>query len=210
MPHRGKLPPDVLVRFLIAIALAALAGCSKPPKIAALAPDAVVLAFGDSLTFGTGASEEESYPAQLGRLIGRKVARAGVPGEVSADGLKRLPATLDEHEPQLLILCHGGNDFLRRLSQQQVKANVRAMIQLAKSRGIEVMLIGTPEPGFSVTPPAFYAEIAGEFRIPYQEDVIGKILRDASLKSDPIHPNARGYRMIAEQVAALLKKSGAL
>jgi len=169
-----------------------------------------VLAFGDSLTFGTGASEEESYPAQLSRLIGRRVARAGVPGEVSADGLKRLPGALDEHEPRLLVLCHGGNDFLRRLSKQQVAANVRAMIQLAKSRGIEVVLIGTPEPGFAVTPPGFYAEIAREFRIPYEEDVIGKILRDASLKSDPIHPNARGYRKIAEELAVLLKRSGAL
>jgi len=209
MAHRGE-SADVLVRLVFALALAALAGCGKPPKIPALAPDAVVLAFGDSLTFGTGASEEESYPAQLERLIGRKVARAGVPGEVSADGLKRLPGVLDEYEPRLLVLCHGGNDFLRRLSKQQVASNVRAMIQLARSRGIAVVLIGTPEPGFTVTPPAFYAEIAREFGIPYEEGVIGQILRDASLKSDPIHPNARGYRMLAEQIAVLLKKSGAL
>lgn len=210
MAYRRKTPADVFVRILVALAIAALAGCSKPPKLPALAPDAVVLAFGDSLTFGTGANEDESYPAQLARMIGRKVARAGVPGEVSAEGLKRLPAALDEHEPRLLILCHGGNDFLRRLAQQQVASNVRAMIQLARSRGIDVVLIGTPEPGFRVTPPSFYADIAGELRVPYEKDVIGKILRDASLKSDPIHPNARGYRIFAEQVAALLKKSGAL
>ena len=210
MGHRRNPLADVLVRFVVAIAIAALAGCSKPPKIAALAPDAVVLAFGDSLTFGTGANEDESYPAHLARLIGRKVASAGVPGEVSGEGLKRLPAVLDEHEPRLLILCHGGNDFLRRLSKQQVASNVRSMIQLAKSRGIDVLLIGTPEPGFGVTPPGFYADIARELGIPYEEDVIGRILRDSSLKSDPIHPNARGYRMLAEQVAVLLKKSGAL
>jgi lysophospholipase L1-like esterase len=210
MADRRNRRADVLVRFFLAIAIAALAGCGKSPRIPALAPDAVVLAFGDSLTFGTGASEDESYPAQLARLIGRTVARAGVPGEVSADGLKRLPAALDEHAPHLLVLCHGGNDFLRRLSKQQIASNVRAMIQLAKSRGIDVVLIGTPEPGLSVTPPGFYAEIAGEFRIPYEESVIGTILRDASLKSDPIHPNARGYRKLAEQVAELLRKSGAL
>jgi lysophospholipase L1-like esterase len=110
----------------------------------------------------------------------------------------------------VLVLCHGGNDFLRRLSKQQVAANVRGMIRLAKSRGIEVVLIGTPEPGFAVTAPEFYAEIAKEFGIPYEDGVIGKILRDTSLKSDPIHPNARGYRLMAERVAELLKKSGAL
>jgi len=210
MAHRSHLQPDLFVRFLLLVALAALASCGKPPKLPALAPDAVVLAFGDSLTYGTGASEDESYPAQLAHMIGRKVARAGVPGEVSADGLKRLPDALDEHEPRLLLLCHGGNDFLRRFSKQQVAANVRAMIGLARARGIAVVLIGTPEPGLAVSPPEFYSEIAREFGIPYESGVIGKILRDASLKSDPIHPNARGYRLIAERVAEVLKISGAL
>jgi len=195
---------------LAASLLLILSGCSQEAKLPQLAADAVVLAFGDSLTYGTGASEEESYPAQLARLIGRTVMRAGVPGEVSAEGLARLPETLDEHQPKLLILCHGGNDFLRRLPKQQTSANVRAMIRLAKSRGIDVVLIGTPEPGFTVTPPDFYAEIAGEFRMPYEDTVVGKILRDSSLKSDAIHPNARGYRLLADRVAELLKKAGAV
>ena len=192
-----------------ALLLLLLSGCSQQAKLQQLAADAVVLAFGDSLTYGTGANENESYPAQLARLIGRTVMRAGVPGEVSAEGLARLPEALDEHQPKLLILCHGGNDFLRRLPKQQAAANVRAMIRLATSRGIEVVLIGTPELGLTVTPPEFYAEIAREFRIPYEDSIVGKILRDASLKSDAIHPNARGYRLIAERVAELLKKAGA-
>jgi len=210
MTHRRPLFPWLVLRYLLALAFLAIAGCGKQARLQPLAPDAVVLAFGDSLTYGTGADERDSYPAQLALLLGRKVARAGVPGEVSSDGLARLPEALDEHQPVLLVLCHGGNDFLRRLSKEQVAANLRAMIRLAKSRGIEVVLIGTPEPGFAVTAPEFYAEIAREFRIPYEDGVIGKILRDASLKSDPIHPNARGYRLIAERVAELLKKSGAL
>jgi len=194
----------------LALVAVAAAGCGRQPRLSALAPDAVVLAFGDSLTFGTGAGEQESYPAQLARLIGRTVMRAGVPGEVSADGLARLPEALDEHQPKLLILCHGGNDFLRRLPKQQAAANVRAMIRLATSRGIEVVLIGTPELGLTVTPPEFYAEVADEFRIPYEDGIVGKILRDASLKSDAIHPNARGYRLLAERVAELLRKAGAI
>lgn len=192
------------------LALCLAAGCGKQAKLPPLAPDALVLAFGDSLTYGTGANEDESYPSQLARLIGRKVVRAGIPGEVSADGLARLSEALDEHQPRLLVLCHGGNDFLRRLSKQQVASNIRAMIRLAKSRDIEVVLIGTPEPGFTVTAPEFYGEIAKEFRIPYDDAIIGKILRDSALKSDPIHPNARGYRLIAESVAQLLKKAGAV
>jgi len=136
--------------------------------------------------------------------------REGVPGEVSATGLARLPAALDEHRPRLLLLCHGGNDFLRRLPKAEAAANVRAMIRLARSRGVDVVLIGTPEFGFLLSPPDFYAEIAKEFRIPYEGGALSTILRDSNLKSDQIHPNAAGYRLMAERVYAMLKKAGAL
>jgi lysophospholipase L1-like esterase len=201
------------MRFWRALSLtcvALAAACGDAPKLAPLAPDAVVLAFGDSLTYGTGARESESYPAQLESLISRRVVRAGVPGEVSAQALKRLPGELDEHQPQLLVLCIGGNDFLRNLGKAQAAANVQTMVAVAKQRGIDVLLIGTPEKGITVTPPGFYAEIADQARIPYEGSVIGEILRDSELKSDTIHPNARGYRLIAERVAELLRASGAL
>jgi lysophospholipase L1-like esterase len=204
---RGRLACLAGAFFL---ALVFLSACSKGPKLAPLPADAVLLAFGDSLTYGTGATETESYPAQLARLVARRVVRAGVPGEVSAAGLARLPAALEEHRPRLLLLCHGGNDFLQRQPKAQAAENLRAMIRLAQSRGVEVLLIGTPEPGFSVTPPEFYAEIAKEFSIPYEGGVLGKILKSPSLKSDHIHPNAEGYRLIAERVAELLRKSGAI
>jgi acyl-CoA thioesterase-1 len=209
MPRFGaRLALRQLLMLLAALLLAP--GCGQQAKLQALPPGAVVLAFGDSLTYGTGASEDESYPAQLAKLTGRRVLREGVPGEVSAAGLKRLPGALDEHQPSLLLLCHGGNDFLRRLPAAEAAANVRAMIRLAKSRGIDVVLIGTPEPGFTLSTAAFYADIAKEFRIPYQGDVLSKILRDSSLKADQVHPNAAGYRLMAQRVFELLKKSGAV
>jgi acyl-CoA thioesterase-1 len=170
------------------LAALALAGCSDNPRLARLAPDAVVLAFGDSLTYGTGASEAESYPAQL----------------------ERLPAALEEFRPKLLLLCIGGNDFLRNLGQAQVAANLRRMIAMARGTGSEVLLIGTPEKGLLVRPPKFYAEIAAELGVPYEGQVIGEILRNADLKSDPVHPNAHGYRLMAERVAELLRKAGAV
>ena len=210
-----RLPlPGTASRLRFGAVVAALlliaTGCGQQAKLPRLAPDAVLLAFGDSLTYGTGASEDESFPAQLARITGRRVVREGVPGEVSAAGLARLPGALDEHRPQLLILCHGGNDFLRRLPKAQAAENVRAMIRLAKDRGIAVLLIGTPDIGFTLTPPDFYGESAKQFGIPYEADVLTKILRDASLKADQVHPNAQGYRLMAERVAELLRKSGAI
>jgi len=207
--HVGR-PLAHRVGALLLAALLLLSGCGQQAKLAPLEPGAVLLAFGDSLTYGTGADENESYPARLEQLSGRRVVRAGVPGEVSAAGLARLPAVLDEYRPRLLLLCHGGNDFLRRMPKAEAAANVRAMVRLAQSRGIDVLLIGTPEFGLLLSPPDFYADIAKELRIPYEGEVLGKILRDSNLKSDQVHPNARGYRLMAERVHALLRKSGAL
>ena len=197
-----------LAAALIAVSIAA--GCGKTPRLEPLAPDAVVLAFGDSLTYGTGATEFESYPAQLERLISRPVVRSGIPGETTAQALARLPITLDAVRPRLLLLCIGGNDLMRRLGKQQAAENVREIVRTAKNRSIDVVLIGTPEPGFSISPPGFYEEIAKEFGIPYEETVIGEVLRDSSLKADPIHPNAQGYLLIAQRIATLLRTSGAL
>jgi len=190
--------------------LVLLAGCGDQPRLKPLAPDAVVLAFGDSLTFGTGANASESYPVRLEALIGRKVVAAGVPGEASAAGLARLPAALDEVKPKLVIVCEGGNDFLQKLDEAQIANNVRAMVRLAIAQGAQVVLIGVPKPGLLPSPPDFYENIAKELGLPYEGSALKKILTDNELKSDMVHPNARGYARLADAIAALLKKAGAL
>jgi lysophospholipase L1-like esterase len=195
------------VLIFLAVALTA---CGPKTKVEKLDSSAVILAFGDSLTFGTGASPSESYPATLGRSIGRKVVNAGVPGETSERGLERLPEVLEEVKPRLLILCHGGNDFLQRLDEGKARENVRAMIALARSKGIAVVLIGTPKPGLPPSVPAFYGEIATEFKIPFDDGALRSVLLDKELKADMVHPNAAGYAQVAATVEKLLKKSGAI
>jgi acyl-CoA thioesterase-1 len=190
--------------------LALLAACGGQPKLSPLPPDAVVLAFGDSLTFGIGANPRESYPVRLETLIGRKVIAAGVPGEASAAGLARLPAALEAAKPQLVILCHGGNDFLRKRDDAQAANNIRAMVRLAQARGAQVILVGVPKPGLLLSPAGFYGDLAKELRLPYEDAALKKILGDNELKSDLVHPNARGYARLAEAIAALMKKSGAI
>ena len=196
---------------LAAAGAALLAGCGdRPPPLPRLESDAVVLAFGDSLTHGTGAAQSESYPAVLERLIGRKVVAAGVPGEVSATGLERLPEVLEQTQPKLVILCHGGNDFLRKLPEAQPAANVRAMVKLARDKGVDVVLVGVPKLGLTGSPAGFYADIAREFRIPYEGGVLQGVLTDNELKSDWVHPNAKGYARIAQSLADLLKRAKAI
>ena len=207
---RERAARPILRALLVAAALATSACGDDAPRLSRLPEDAVVLAFGDSLTFGTGASRSESYPAQLQALIKRRVVGAGIPGEVTAQALARLPEALDEHAPRLLLLCIGGNDFLQRSSHAAAAENVREMVRLARSRGVEVLLIGTPEPSLSATPPGFYADIAREFGVRYEGAVIGEVLRDRSLKADTVHPNGQGYRIIAERIAESLRDGGAL
>ena len=182
----------------------------KPPQLSRLGPDDVVLAFGDSLTFGTGAEPSESYPVVLAQLIGRKVTAAGVPGETTAEGLERLPATLDEVKPKLLLLCMGGNDMLHKVDFATIESNLRAMVQLAKSGGVSVLLIGVPTPELFGGPPEFYDRIARELSLPLDKKTLNDILFDRSLKSDMIHPNAAGYRRFAQALADLLHKAGAV
>ena len=195
----------------LALLLMLLAGCGgSSPRLPKLAAADVIVAFGDSLTHGTGAAEHESYPAVLSQLINRQVVRAGVPGEVTAQGLRRLPEVIEEHRPRLVIVCLGGNDMLRKAPVAEIKSNLRAMIKAIRDQNIAVVLVGVPQPALVTSAPEFYAELAREFAVPYEGRIVTSVLYSAELKSDPIHPNAKGYRRMAEALAELLRKSGAL
>lgn len=200
----------LVARIAVVALLVVFWGCGAKTKLPKLAANDVIVAFGDSLTYGTGASEQESYPAVLGQLIGREVVRAGVPGEVTGQGLQRLESVIEEHRPRLVIVCLGGNDMLKRLSMADTRSNLRAIIKTLKERDIAVVLIGVPQPALLSSPPDFYSELAREFAIPYEGEILKTVLYAAEMKADPIHPNARGYRKIAEAVAALLRQAGAI
>ena len=201
--------------MLVFLLLAIIAGdsqvaCSDDVKLPRLANNAVILAFGDSLTYGTGAEQTESYPAVLEQLIGRRVVNAGIPGEETGEGLSRLPQVLQKEKPALMIICHGGNDLLRLLNQQQAANNLRDMIRLAQKQGIAVVLITVPTPDMFLSPTHMYREIAKDLAVPLEDKIIFAVLADGSLRSDYIHPNAAGYRRIAEALATLLRESGAI
>ncbi len=211
MKSRAQITAALLRSLVTALSLSALAACSDaPPPLPRLGADDVVLAFGDSITYGTGARPEESYPEVLAQLIGRRVAGAGVPGEITANGLQRLPEVLDEVKPKILLLCLGGNDMLRKVEPVAIEANLRTMVRIARDRGIAVVLIAVPKPALFGGNAAFYQTIARENDLPLESKILKDILFDNEFKADPIHPNAKGYRRLAEAVAALLRRTGAI
>ena len=132
-------------RHFLLLTAAALAACGKKTaKHAALPRGTAVLALGDSLTYGYGASPAESYPARLATLSGWSITNGGVSGDTSAQALARLPELLREHTPRLVIISIGGNDFLRRQPESETRANIRAIIQACKAADAEAILVGVP------------------------------------------------------------------
>jgi len=198
--------------ILCFVLLFAACSTSKPEShLSPLAQNAVILAFGDSLTFGTGAkSETESYPAVLQQLTGRSVVNAGIPGEISAAGLKRLPNVLAEVKPALVILCHGGNDILRRLDKRQLANNLEQMVQLIKASGADVVLVGVPTFGFGLVIPDLYPQLAEKYQLANDMEILAELVSQPSLKSDQIHPNSKGYDLFGQQIHVLLTKAGAI
>ena len=199
----------VLVSLFLCLAL--LACGDDQPKLERLKFDGVILAFGDSLTFGTGTTQENSYPAQLEKLTDKKVINAGIPGETTAEGLERLPYALEQAEPDLVLLCLGGNDMLRKMSATAMEANLRRMITLIQQSGAQVVLIGVPAPaltGLKAHP--IYKTLAAEYEIPLDLKSVPNALSSAKTRSDRAHPNADGYRQIAESMHTLLRQRGAI
>ncbi|WP_095948441.1 GDSL-type esterase/lipase family protein [Variovorax boronicumulans] len=192
-----------------------LSACGKRKASAnALKPDARVLALGDSLTFGYGASPETAWPAKLGELTGWQVENAGVNGDTSAGALERLPALLSAGSYDAILIGIGGNDMLRGVSPASTRENLAALIEQARAHTPHVAVLATPAPDAmravvgSLSDAPFYEEVAKSGQALLVAGVYSGVLSDAALRSDRIHANAKGYAKVAEQLAEQLKAAG--
>jgi acyl-CoA thioesterase I len=199
-------------KLFLAVLVILVCACNQHSKTLSKLPSgAVILAFGDSLTYGTGVSDKKDYPSILAELTHLEVINEGVPGEISSDGLQRLPALLDKYKPQLLILIHGGNDILKQITEQETASNLDSMLAEAKSRNIAVVMMGVPKPGLWLMKSAeVYQAIAKRNEVLIDLDTLPATLGDNDLKSDMVHPNDAGYRQMATNLFNLLKDAGAL
>ena len=202
------------MKKLILLFLVLLAACSHPEKNAAIPQGGTVLILGDSLSYGTGANQGEDYPTLLAKSTGWKIINEGVPGNTSAEGLERLPALLEQDNPKLLIVELGGNDFIHQLPQSDTIRNLKAILALAKAKGVKTILMAIPEMSplkaaiGNLSDHPLYETIAKETATPLVADVFADVLSDSSLKSDQIHPNAQGYAMVSKNMTTKLKLLG--
>lgn len=201
---------------LLLLAAAALAACSrKPAGGQPVAAGATVLALGDSLTHGTGATPETSYPAVLARLTGWNVVNAGVPGHTAAQALERTQALLDEHRPALVLLCIGGNDLLRRGDEAAAKATIERIARTVQAAGgAQLLLIAVPRPTLAarftgtLSDHPMYGELAETLKLPLHRQGWSEVLADDTLRADAIHANAAGYERFAQGLMATLRATG--
>lgn len=205
--QRAPLKIAIVVVFVVVLLLAFQ---GQEPRLTPLDEQAVILAFGDSLTAGYGATPDTSYPSVLDRSISQKVINAGISGETTTRGLARFQQVLDEYQPDLVILMEGGNDILRNQDLSVTKRNLSKMIETARSRQIQVILIAVPQRSLTLAAPAFYSELAEEYDLVLEENLIGDLITQRELKSDQIHFNGDGYARVAEALRELLIVKGAI
>lgn len=204
-------------RLLLGLPLAlCLAACSRKPRQTPLPAGAKVLAFGDSVTYGTGAAPGEDWPSRLAKLTGWQIENAGIPGDTAQAGKSRLPELLATHQPQLVIVEIGGNDFLRRRPAAEVKEDLRQILRTIQASGARLVLVAVPELsalGVLTGKPSdspIYQALAEEEKQPLIEGVFSGILANPAWRADAVHPNAEGYRHMADGLHQQLKQLGFL
>jgi acyl-CoA thioesterase I len=187
----------------------------------AVASARTILVFGDSLSAAYGIPPEQGWVALLTQRLkaqgyGYQIVNASVSGETSGGGRERLPRALQLHQPAIVVLELGGNDGLRGLPLEELRANLAAMVQLAQAAGAQVLLIGMRIPpnygpryteGFA----RVFPEVASQYHVPLVPFMLQNVALDPQrMQQDGIHPNASGeppvLATIWPQLSPLLKK----
>ena len=163
-----------------------------------------IVCFGDSLTEGVGAGAGEDYPTLLSRELVMPTINGGRRGDTTALALDRIDTVLSER-PRLVIIFLGGNDFLRQMPKADTRRNFEEIVRRIQAGGAMVVIAGMRLGLFTDEYGTIFEETAKRFGALYIPAVMKGILSDAKLRSDPIHPNGAGYRLIAERIGEKIK-----
>jgi lysophospholipase L1-like esterase len=191
------------------------AGCGTE-KLPPLPKDAVVLVVGDSISAGFGVDPAQAWPRLLEQLSGWRVVNGGVSGDLSEDALARLPELVEAHKPQLLLLEIGGNDMLRGVPENRIRANLEQMITAGQAKGARVVLMAVPKPSLmgaalsALKPAEFYRAVAESQGVPLLDKPLSEVLSNQQFKLDPLHPNGAGHAELARLTKDGLKEIGLL
>jgi len=184
-----------------------LRSCRHEDRVANLrtAPfEGGILVVGDSLAAGTGALPQESYPALLEAALGCRVVNAGVPGNTTADGLARIDSLLASH-PWIVIIELGGNDFLGHADKRKTEENIDEILRRIVAGGSIPVVAGVNLGLFVDEYAEVFERVAKKNNALLIPDLLGGVFGHRELMSDQIHPNAAGYRIVADRITASIR-----
>jgi lysophospholipase L1-like esterase len=192
--------------FRICILFAAvffLTSCNGPDPASLTGEN--IICFGDSLTYGTGASRDMSYPAQLSEMIGQPVINAGIPGDTTSRALARLSEDVLARSPRIVLITLGGNDLKNGVDRDTAFKNLKTIIEAIQSAGGLVILGGVK---FIILDKGYgdmYKKLAKETGIILVPNVLKGLIGKDKYMSDPIHPNGEGYAIMAKRFYEAMK-----
>ena len=164
----------------------------------------IIICFGDSLTAGTGANSGMDYPSQLAGMIGKPVINKGVPGDTTANALRRLQRDVLSANPDIVLITLGGNDLKNGVSKNIAFNNLKYIVNTIQQQGANVVIGGLKFPGMDRGFGKGYADLAKQTGAALIPDIFDGIVDNPDLMSDPIHPNNAGYRIIARRFSTAL------
>lgn len=176
------------------------AGCTKQEIKNINSKGKNIICFGDSITFGYGVNTDEAYPAHLSRITDTPVINSGVDGDTSSEAVKRLKFDVLDREPLLVIIEFGGNDFLRKIPRDETVNNIEDMVTRIQAKGAMAALVDVSSGIFMSDYRRQYRRVAREKGAIFIAKALSGIITNPKLKSDFIHPNSGGYKLISQRV----------
>lgn len=170
-----------------------------PPK------NDVIVAFGDSLVEGVGATAGGNFVDQLSYKIRQPIINLGVAGDTTADGIVRMNEVLKE-DPGIVLLLLGGNDSLRRVDKETIKENLAQLIEVFQSQGAVVVLLGVRGGILHDSNADLYEELSEEYDTALIDNVLKGLITKPEFMADAIHPNDKGYAIIADRIYEVFEK----
>ena len=195
--------------LLVLICVGALVGVwalrSNAPRAARPTSGQGIVVFGDSLVAGRGASAGQDFVSVLSRRLGTTIVNAGQSGDTTGAALARLERDVLALNPRIVVVLLGGNDYLRRVPITQTFSNLDSIVNQVRERGAAVVLVGVAVGLMSDPYREEYEALAERTSAGLVPDILDGIIGHASLMSDSIHPNARGYAMMAARLEPILR-----
>lgn len=195
---------EIALLTLCAIFSINLTGCTKREIKNINAKGKNIICFGDSVTYGYGANAGEDYPSILAKMITLPVINAGIDGDTTLEALKRLQADVLDREPLLVIIEFCGNDFLRKVSLETTVHNIKEMVERIQAQGAMVAIVDVSAGMFLNEYRKAFSKLARDKKAIFVPSVLNAIITNPSMKSDFLHPNANGYKIIAQRVYRII------